>query len=289
MFQVYLQVIVYGVYIGSLYGLAAVGLAFIFGVMDILQIAHGSMIMLGGYFCFWLFQIYHIDPFFSLPLSTIFFFLIGIFLFIVLFSPVTKLSGENKIKNSMLVAFGLILVVDNLATIVWTGNMRTVAPPYQGLSFHLLGVQLPYIALASLILAAMLTIGLQTFLRKTYLGKSIRATAQSSEFASLVGINVHRTYSIAMGIATSLSAAAGVLVILASGVDPSIGMDWTLKALLVTVLAGTGNIGGVFVCGLFFGILEAVGSLFIGPYKELIGLVLFLGVLIWRPEGLFSR
>lgn len=289
MIQVYVQVFVYGIYIGSLYGLAAVGLAFIFGVMDILQISHGSLIMLGGYFCFWLFQIYHIDPFFSLPLGSILFFLIGIFLFKVIFSPTTRLSGENKIKNSMLVAFGLILVIDNLTTMIWTGNMRTVTPPYLGLALELFGVRLPYVSIGSLMLASSLTFGLHVFLKRTYLGKSIRATAQSSEFASLSGVNVSRTYCIAMGIATALSASAGVLVILCSGVDPSIGMDWTLKALLVTVLAGSGNIGGVFACGLFFGILEAVGSLFIGPYKELIGLILFIGILIWRPQGLFSK
>lgn len=289
MFQVYLQVLSYGVYIGSLYGLAAVGLALIFGVMNILQIAHGSIIMLGGYFCFWLFTAYHLDPITALPCAMILFFFMGFILYKVLFSYLAKLPVEAKIKNSMLVAFGLILVLDNLTTITMTGNIRTVNPSYGGLAFRLCGVQIPYIGLLNLVLAAALITLLHLFLKKTYLGKSIRATAQHYESASLAGVHVSRMYSIAMGVATALGAAAGVLVLLYSGVDPTIGMDWTLKSLLVTILAGTGKIAGIFICGLFFGILEAVGSMFIGPYKDLIGLVLFLGVLIWKPQGLFSK
>lgn len=289
MLQVYLQVLVYGVYIGSLYGLAAVGLALVFGVMNILQIAHGSIVMLGAYVAFWLFHLYKVDPLMSLPLVAIIFFFFGIFLFKVLFSPTTKLPVQVKVKNSMLVAFGLILILDNLTTMVWTGNIRTVSPFYQGLSFRIASIQLPYIAMISLGLAAILIIGLHFFLRKTLLGKSVRATAQSAESASFTGINISLTYSLAIGIATALGASAGVLVLLSSGVDPAIGMDWTLKSLLVAVLAGTGNIGGVFVCGLFFGVLEAIGSMFLGPYKEIIGLVLFVAVLIWKPQGLFSK
>ncbi len=289
MLQVYLQVLVYGVYIGSLYGLAAVGLALVFGVMDILQIAHGSVVMLGAYAAFWFFHLYGIDPLLSLPLVAVIFFLVGVFFFKVLFAPTTKLSMEAKVKNSMLVAFGLILILDNMTTIAWTGNIRTVSPFYQGLSFRFLGVQFPCVALVSLGLAALLIVGLHLFLKKTYLGKSIRATAQSAESASFTGVNIGRTYSIATGVATALGACGGALVLLSSGVDPTIGMDWTLKSLLVAVLAGTGNVGGVFVCGLFFGVLEAIGSTFLGPYKETIGLVLFLAVLIWRPQGLFSK
>jgi branched-chain amino acid transport system permease protein len=289
LFLLFAQVFVYGIYTGSLYGLAAVGLGFIFGVMGVLQVSHGSMIMLGGYFCFWLFDIYHVDPLLSLPLGVMVFFFVGLLVFKGLFYSVTKLSEDDKVKISMLVGFGLILVIDNLSTILWTGNMRTVSPSYQGLTFQLFGVQLPYVCLVSVILAAIVIVGLHIFLMKTYLGKSIRSTAQSSEFAALVGVDVHRTYSTAMGIATSLASISGVLVVLSFGVSPSIGMDWTLKALLITVLAGTGHIGGIFICGLFFGILEAVGSLFVGPYKDVIGLVLFVAVLIWRPQGIFSR
>jgi branched-chain amino acid transport system permease protein len=288
-FQVYLQVLVYGIYVGSLYGLAAVGLALVFGVMEILQIAHGSVVMLGAYVAFWFFHLYGIDPLLSLPLIAIIFFFVGVFFFRVLFAPTTKLSIEAKVKNSMLVAFGLILVLDNLTTIAWTGNIRTVSPFYQGLSFRFLGVQFPCVGLVSLGLAALLIVGLHLFLKKTYLGKSIRATAQHAESASFTGVNIGRTYSIATGVATALGACAGALVLLSSGVDPTIGMDWTLKSLLVAVLAGTGNVGGVFVCGLFFGVLEAIGSMFMGPYKEVIGLVIFLAVLIWRPQGLFSK
>jgi branched-chain amino acid transport system permease protein len=289
MLEVLPQVLIYGVYVGSLYGLAASGLALIFGVMSMLQIAHGSIVMLGAYACFWLFNLYQIDPLLSLPVVAAIFFLVGAFLFVSLFSPLTKFPPEARIKNSMLLAFGLILVIDNLTAIAWTGNIRTVNPWYQGLALRAFGLHLPYVALISLCLTAIIVVALHFFLKKTYIGKSIRATAQSAESASLSGVNVRRTYLTAVGIGTALGAAAGVLVLLSSGVDPAIGMDWTLKSLLVTVLAGTGNVGGVFVCGLFFGVLESVGSMVLGPYKEVVGLGLFLVILFLRPQGLFSR
>ena len=289
MLHVYLQVLVYGVYVGALYGLAAVGLALVFGVMEILQIAHGSVVMLGAYAAFWFFNLCGLDPLLSLPATAVIFFFIGAFFYRVLFSPTTKLPTEDKVKNSMLLAFGLILVLDNMTIIAWTGNIRTVSTFYQGLSFGLLGIQFPCVGIITLIMAALLIVGLHLFLKKTYLGKSIRAAAQSAESASFTGVNIGRTYSIATGVATALGACAGTLVLLGSGVDPTIGMDWTLKSLLVAVLAGTGNVGGVFICGLFFGVLEAIGSIFMGPYKETIGLVIFLAVLIWKPQGLFSK
>ena len=289
MFQIYAQVIVYGIYLGALYGLAAVGLALIFGVMEILQIAHGSIVMLGGYFAFWLFSVYRVDPIVSLPIVMIVFFLLGIGLFKILFSSLVDLSPDDRVKNSMLVAFGLILVTDNLTTLACTGNVRTINPFYSGLSCQVGCVQIPYIGMITVILGGAMIIALHLFLRKTIAGKVIRATAHSAVFARLVGINISRTYSVAMGIATALGAAGGVLVCTSTGVDPTIGMDWTLKALLITVLAGTGNVGGVFLCGLFFGIIEAIGSIIIGPYKEIIGLVLFLVVLLWRPQGVFSK
>jgi len=289
MLELYLQVIIYGIYIGSLYGLAAVGLGLMFGVMDILQIAHGSIVMLGGYFCFWLFHLYGIDPLLSLPLVAVVFFLVGIILFKGLFAPVTKLPLEDKVKNSMLVAFGLILVLDNLVIMVFTGDIRTVAPWYQGLSLGFLGIRIPHIAFIVLLLTAILTIGLKLFLNRTYLGKSLRATAQNPLSAALSGVNVIHTYVLTMAIGTALGAIAGVLVLLSSGIDPAIGMDWTLKSLLIVVLAGTGNIGGIFLAGLFFGILEGLGSIFIGAYKEVIGLVLFFVILLWKPKGIFSK
>jgi branched-chain amino acid transport system permease protein len=288
MVEVFFQVLIYGICIGALYGLAASGLALIFGVMDVLQIAHGSIVMLGAYACFWLYNLLRIDPLLSLPVVGVLFFVVGALLFILLFAPITKYSAEARVKNSMLLAFGLILVIDNLTTMAWTGNIRTVNPFYQGLAFRFGGLHFPYVGLISLGLAGFIIIGLGLFLKKTYTGKSIRATAQSAESASLSGINVRRTYLAAIGIGTALGAAAGVLVLLSSGVDPAIGMDWTLKSLLVTVLAGTGNVAGVFVCGLFFGVLESVGSMVLGPYKEVIGLALFVVILFVRPQGLFS-
>lgn len=284
-----LQLLVYGVTTGSLYGLGAIGVALVFGVMNVLQISHGSLIMLGAFMAFWLFELLHFDPLLSLPLIIIAFFFVGIGLYRSLFSSIAKLPIDLKINQSVLIAFGLVLIIDNIATLVWTANVRTITTPYNGITFGILGVRIPVIGLTGLILAIILIFLLNLFLRRTYLGKSIRATAQDWEAASLMGIRIHQTYAISFAIATALAAVAGVLVILSTGVDTGIGMSWTIKSLIVTVFAGTGNIGGIFACGLIFGILESIGSIFLGPYKELIGLVLFLLVLIWKPQGLFGK
>lgn len=283
------QVLVYGIITGSLYGLAAAGIALIFGVMNVLQVAHGSLIMLGGYMCFWLFYFFRIDPLISIPLVMIVFLMVGVVLYRIFFSSVIRLPVDEKISISVLLSFGLILIIENLAILAWTADVRTITPFYKGLTFKFLGLRLPYPGLACTALAVALILALHLFLQKTSTGRSLRATAQDWKAASMVGVNINRTYSLSFGIATALAAVTGVLIILGSSVDPNIGMTWTIKGLIVTVLAGTGNIGGIFVCGLFFGVLESIGSMLIGPYKELIGLVLFLMILIWKPQGLFRK
>jgi branched-chain amino acid transport system permease protein len=225
----------------------------------------------------------------SVPLVLVFFFLFGVLVYRFFFSTMIKQEVEDKIKNSMLVAFGLALLFENLVILGWTPNHRTVEPFYQGSGLNILRVRLPYVGLGSILLAIVSIYALHLFMKKTYLGKAIRATTQNWESAMLMGINVHYTYAVSMAIGTALAAVAGVFVILNRGIDPTIGMEWTIKALIITILSGTGNIGGIFVCGLFFGVMESICSMFTGLYYELIGLALFLAILIVKPQGLFGK
>ncbi|MCL5263938.1 MAG: branched-chain amino acid ABC transporter permease [Chloroflexi bacterium] len=284
------QGLVFGILVGALYGLAAVGLSLVFGVMRVLNVAHGELLMIGGYASFWFFSLYGIDPFVSLAATIPTLFVIGIVLHRGLFVHVTKLREEDRIKNSLLMGFGLALILDNLAIRLWTADERSITTVYSGAAASLMGVSLPYVRVGSLLFALVAILALHLFLTRTYIGRSIRATAEDWEAAAIVGINVDRTYLLAFAIGTALAGAAGALVSVGYSINPGIGLEWTLKALIVIVLAGMGSVGGTLAGGLLLGAVESVSVYFIGgAYREVVGLVMFLLVLLLRPKGLFGN
>jgi branched-chain amino acid transport system permease protein len=272
-----------------LYGLAAVGLSLVFGVTKFLNVAHGELLMFGGYASFWLFTLLGVDPFASIPLSIIFLLLIGLLLYKVLFSRMVKLPEEDKIRNTLLVGFGLGLILQNLALRMWTADDRGITTSYAGEAFTILGVRFPFVRVASLVIAFVFILALQVLLRRTYTGKAIRATVEDWEAATLMGINVHRVYLLSFVLGAALAGVAGTLVAVGYSVEPSMGMHWTLKGLIVMVLGGVGSIAGTLVGGLLLGVTESATSIFISSnYREAVGLVIFLLVLIFRPQGLFG-
>ena len=287
--QVLAQSLIFGIFVGGLYGLAAVGLSLVFGVMKMLNVAHGELLMLGGYVTFWFFSLYHIDPFLSLLPSALILFLVGMALYKGLFSPLAKLHEEVKIKNSLLIGFGLSLIFHNLAIRLWTADEKSVSVLYSGWGFSLFGLRFPFIRFAGLLLATIVIFALHQFLTKTYFGKAIRATTQNWESAALMGVNIEKTSMISFGLGAALAAMAGTIVSVGYAIHPAMGLEWTLKALIVVVLAGLGNIGGAFVAGVLLGAVESVSTLLVGPYMEVVGLILFLLVLELRPQGLFGK
>jgi branched-chain amino acid transport system permease protein len=284
------QVIAYGIVVGALYGLVAIGLALLFGVARYLNITHGSFIMIGGYVSFWLFTLWHVDPFASIPLVMLVMFLMGLILYKALFSPLSKLPEGLKINNSMLVTFGLLWVLDNAGILLWTSDMRRVTPSYFGSMFEIFGVRLPLIGLGVIGLALLVVFALHLLLTKTYFGKSVRATTQDWEAAKLMGINIDRTYLVSCGIGVALAGVAGTAIALMYSITPSGGLEWLLISLIVLVLAGLGNIRGIFIAGVMLGLVEAVSVYVVGaPYRAAVGLVIFVLVLMLRPQGLFMR
>jgi branched-chain amino acid transport system permease protein len=289
MIEAVAQNLVFGILLGALYGLAAVGIAMVFGVTKFLNVAHGELLMFGGYASFWLFNLLHLDPFLSLPLTIIFLLLIGAVLYQLLFVRMVKLPTEEKIKNTMLIGFGLTLILQNTALLLWTADDRGITTSYSGAAFTLLGVRFPYVRVAGLVISLVCLFALQQFLRKTYTGKAIRATVEDWEAASLVGINVHKVYMLSFLLGTALAGVAGALVMVSFSVEPAMGMHWTLKSLIVMVLGGVGNFMGTFVGGILLGATESTTAFFIsGNYRQVVGLVLFLLILIFRPQGLFG-
>jgi branched-chain amino acid transport system permease protein len=285
-----LQQLILGVLLGSLYGLAAAGLSLVFGVLKVLNVAHGELIMLGGYAAFWLVAMLGLDPFVALLLTIPLAGAFGALLYGGLFRFIVRHGEETRIKNSLLVGFGLALTLQALAVRLFTADERSITTAYRGKAFLVGGVVLPLGRLLNLAVALLLITLLHLFLRQSRWGQAIRATAEDWEAASLVGIDIRRAYALAFAIGTALAAAAGTLVSLGYSISPSIGLEWTLKALIVIVLAGLGSAFGTFVGGVVLGCAEALSAVvFGGAYREVIGLLIFFGVLVTRPQGLFGR
>ncbi len=288
--QTLVQNLVFGLFVGSIYGVAAAGLALVFGVLKMLNVAHGELLMLGGYVTFWLFVLVGLDPFISLLVCIPLLFLFGIVLDRVLFRFLVHLHGEAKLKNSLLVSFGLTLILQNSAQVFFTADQRSVQLSYSGNGLNLFGIAFPYTRLLSFAVALIAIVALHQFLHRTYPGKAIRAVSENNESAALAGVDVQRTYMYTLGIGAALAGVAGSLVVVGYGIEPDIGLTWTLKALVVIVLAGTGSIIGVFPAGLLLGLVEALSGTLLGSsYREIVGLVMFLLVLVLRPGGLFGR
>lgn len=284
------QSVIFGLLVGGLYGLAAVGLSLVFGVLQILNVAHGELIMLGGYVGFWLFTLWGVDPFASLIASALVMFLCGILLYQVLFSRLLHAPDETKLKNSILIGFGLALILQTLAILAWKADERAVTTAYSGAVIPVGGAVVPLARLGALAVAFLTLGGLHVFLHRTYPGKAIRATAQDVGAAYLVGIPVPTVFLTAFGLGSALAGIAGTLVSMTDAISPAIGLNWTLKALIVVVLGGMGNIFGTFVAGLLLGVAESTSGFFLGnAYREVMGLALFLVVLSIRPQGLFHR
>jgi branched-chain amino acid transport system permease protein len=285
-----IQIIANGFVIGALYALVAMGFALVLGVMKYVNIAQGTCIMLGGYVSFWLFYLWGIDPYISIPAVVLVMFIMGVLLYKILFSRLLSLPLGLRLNNSMLVSFGVVWILENLTTWIWTSDVRSVTTSYTGEVYHLFGMKLGITGLAGLGLAVVFVIALHLLLTRTYFGKAVRAATQDAEAASLSGINVHRTFLISCGIGVALAGIAGVVIVSSYSITPNGGLSWLLMAMVVVVLAGEGNINGVLPAGFLLGIIEAVSVFVTGAsYREVISLLVFILVLMFKPEGLFSK
>jgi branched-chain amino acid transport system permease protein len=287
---VFAQKLVFGLFVGSNYGVVAVGMTLIFGVMRVLNVGHGELLMLGGYVSYVAFTAAGVDPYLSVALSAMCLFVLGLLLNTGLFQFVERLDEEQRIKNSLLISFGLALVLQNVALFAFSADERSVRAAYAGGAFVLAGVVFPYTRLLTFAVGSVVVAVLYALLQRTYFGMAIRATAQDWQAAALAGIDVRRTYLLTFAIGSALAGIAGSLVLVTFSISPTIGLSWTLKALVVVVLAGMGSVYGAFLAGLLLGIVENLSTMWVGAeYQQVVGLMLFLVVLLVRPSGLFGR
>ena len=277
------QVVISGLLSGGLYALVALGLALIFGVMRVINIAHGTLLMLGAYTTFWWSQLLGINPYLSLFVSMPLMFLLGMLIQKTLVTRVV----DGPDLSSLLLTFGVSIALVNLAQLAFTSDLRSVE--------YLTGAWLvgPFAfsksRVITFVLALAITLLAFWFLQKTKLGKAIRATSQSSEVAMVCGINVQRIQLYSFGMASALAAAGGSLVAVMIAIQPEMGGVYTFKSFLVIVLGGAGNYPGALLGGLLLGLVEQLSSLFLTTQlSEAVAYVLLVAVLLLRPTGLLG-
>lgn len=285
------QTIVYGILVGAMYGLITLGLGLLMGVMKFLNVAHGTFIVLGGFIAYWLFTLYGINPYLSIPAVIVAMFLVGLLFYRITLAPLLRLpSVGERINSSMLITFGVIYVVDNLMTVLWKPDVRSIVAPFTGTSLGLFGTRVSVTGLTGFAIAVVVGVVLYFVLSRTSFGRHVRAATQDAEAAGLCGVNVQRTYLISSGIALALAGIAGVIVVSGYSISPNGGLRWLLVAFVVMMLAGEGNLNAIIPAGIVLGLLEAIGVLVVGaPYRQVVALVIFIVILIFRPQGLFTK
>jgi branched-chain amino acid transport system permease protein len=283
--ETFVQSVVSGMLTGSLYAMIGVGLTVVFGVMRIINMAHGEFVMLGMYGAFWGLSLWNLDPFLSLVLWCPLMFGVGMLVYRWMLRAIIP-GGE---LNTLLYTAGLSLLIANLALFAWSGDYRTIKLPYALLPMRPYGIAVPIPLAIAFGLALLITGALYVFLTRTDLGRAIRATSQSVEAAALMGIRVERIAMITFGLGTALAAAAGVLLAPSLYLYPTVGEILIAKCFVIVVLGGLGSVAGAISGGVLLGLVESLGAVYVSvAYKDTIGFIIFLLVLLFRPSGLLG-
>ncbi|MBI5966866.1 MAG: branched-chain amino acid ABC transporter permease [Deltaproteobacteria bacterium] len=283
---IFAQVIANGILTGGLYALIAVGLTLIFGVMRVINFMHGETLMLGSYLTYFLFTLYGLDPFLSLPLAIFSLFTLGVAIQRFFINPVIDAPHLNQI----LLTFGLVLIIQNLALILWSGNYVSMTTHYSGISIKLGPISLGLTRLLGLVIAIFLTVLLTLALKRTEWGKSVRAVTQDREAAMLMGVNVNRVNMLAFGVGSAIGGAGGMVTSMIMYIFPLVGMLFVLKAFAIVVLGGFGSIAGAVVGSLILGLTESIVTNYVpsgSGWAEGVSFVILILILVLRPKGLF--
>ena len=284
--EIFVQSLISGILIGGVYALIGIGLTIIFGVMRVINFAHGDLLMLGMYATFYLFTLGKVDPFVSIVLTIPLMFLFGAFLQKFLINRILGALPQNQI----LLTIGMGLVMSNSIMLAFTSDYKILTTTYSSSSVKVAGISISTPLLISFLITVVITIALYWFLLKTDTGQAIRATAQDREAARLMGINVKRMSIIAFGLGASLAGTAGALISPTYYIFPQVGSTFTLTAVVITVLGGMGSIVGATLGGVLIGVAESLGGVYIGSgWKEVIVFGVFLLVLLFKPSGLFGK
>jgi len=284
---VFVQIMIGGILQGGIYALGAFGLSLIFGVLRVLNVAHGDFLVLGGLTTYWLYTGFGLSPFLSIGLVLPAFALVGMVAEGLLIRPIRARTAHEFLVASILITLGLALAIEDLGAFL-------MAQPVKGIDYSLPPLRVGSVVISTLRLLSLgviviLTLGLHAFLRKTRTGKAIRAVIEDREGAMLAGINVPAVSRNTFGIGVALTAAAGVFFITIIPVDPHLGIPLTLKYLSIIVLGGIGNLPGTLLGAVVLGLAESLVGFWLGAeWSVTVAFVILVSILLLRPKGLLG-
>src|ERR1039458_2611812 len=280
------QSIINGLLLGGLYGVAAIGFSMVWGVMGIINLAHGAYIMIGAFVSYLLFTHAGVDPFVSIPAAMAVLFAVGYAVQAWILNPVMRTS----LLLTLALTFGLDLVIVDGFNMIFSSNFRAVNTGYSSASIAVGDVLIPYVRLATFGIALILAVALYLFMNRTKAGQAILATALDRDVARLMGINPERVFALTAGAGAALAGGAGALASMLIPISPAMGQTFIGAVFVITVLGGVGNVPGAVVAGFLYGLIQSIASMTLGvSYQEIVAFSLFLAILIFRPQGLFGR
>ncbi len=281
-----IQLCINGIMLGGIYGLVSMGLTLTFGVMKIVNFAHGEFLMLGMYGAFWLFHLFGIQPYISIPIMIPAMFAFGLLVQRGLIQRLIDATGITQI----FVTVGLAMALQNGVLYLWSADYRGIKVPIATKSLTLGNVTISLSRLLVFVVTLAVVIFLLLFLKRTKLGKAMRATSQNWRAAMLMGINVRKIYLIAFALGSALVGLAGCMIIPIYSVFPSVGVNFVLITFVVVVLGGMGNITGAFLAGIIVGLVETISGFLLAPsLGPLVVFVFFVVMLLFKPSGLVGK
>ncbi|MCF8070219.1 MAG: branched-chain amino acid ABC transporter permease [Desulfobacterales bacterium] len=283
--DLYIQMAVTAITLGLMYALIAIGMTLIFGIMRIVQYAHGELYMLGGYFLFYWFSVFHLPYWIGIIVSALVIFCVGVVLQILLFRP---LHGKNMLY-SLAVSMGLVLIISSGGLLTFGTVVRGIPSVVNG-GFHIFGAFLTYERLVISIIACIILLLLWFFLQKTRMGIAMRAVSEDPDTSLLQGINTQRIHYFAFGLGSALAAIAGCLMGTMTSLIPTMGFIATVKAFMIVIMGGLGSIPGALLGGFIIGFIDSfVTTLLSADIAYILGFLAIFGVLVFKPLGLFGQ
>ena len=284
-----IQALISGILIGGVYAAIGMGMSVAYGVMGVVNWAHGEMLMVALFISYYLTKLAGFDPYLTAIVNIVVLGALGYFIQLTMFNKLVNRGSKVAWRDILLVTAGLSLLLQSLFNMIFGAEAKSVSTRYSGfLKLGEIRVQKPY--LISFVVAVVVAFALYWFLQKSEMGRSLRATSQDRTTAQLMGINANRTFCLSFAISMALVGMGAALLIPFSPASPYVGASYTFKSFIIVCLGGKGNIPGALVAGLLIGVIEMVGRmLWSDSVAQIIILVLFIVILLVRPEGIMVR
>ncbi len=280
------QSLLNGLMIGGVYSLVAIGLTLIFGVMKVINFAHGALMMLGMYASYWIATLLQFNVYATIAFVLPLLFIVGVLFQRFLISPIMNAPAHNQ----LFLTLGVMLFLQNMAVYLWTPDYRVLRTPYTNINFYFGDIAISLVHILAFIMAIVFSGIMYVILHKTDLGRAIRASSEEPVGAKLMGININRIYWITFGIGSACAGVAGTAVTPFFPIYPYVGDIFVLTAYVVVVLGGLGSVFGAFVGGLIIGMADSIGAMILpGSMKSVLSFVIFIMILLFKPTGLFGR